>query len=529
MLTRTALAALLAAVIAGAFAASAPGAIAPTVTLNQNAGTTAGSSPATGFDINLRPFGSDSAKDIAITFPPGMMLNLQTAGGICLTSKVPLPACRLGGGTINGPGGSPVSLYLVAPLKATDIGGVALAEEGGLTTTGDLILETAPTLGEVISLRLLPPGIGELSFTLDSMRLPTTCGSEQTLAVAAATWDGFQGSATAPVSVTGCPSLPYAPKLSATATKQNGEEATVAVTFTQGAGESATGSLGFGIPTGMKLNRILLPCFQGTKCTIGSASAVSPLLPPAALGAGTLTLTGSLTGSSLYTPISGAALTLAFPFPYPFQFIGPVSLSERVITYSALPDIPFSTITFLFTGTSQGSAFTTPCRRSMIAATLTPQDGNAPVKTTAPVTLVGCPKQPQASGTLRGLAAHKPKLRLRVSAAADPADVSSLSITLPAGLRFSAGAIGHGCSSSTASRCKGIAVRGLQLAGTRVASARASGRSLRITFTHPTAGLTLSAAGPLVHETGTRARRKAGPVRVRITDAQGAATTVNLR
>ena len=248
MLTRTAIAALLAALIAAAFTASAPAAIAPTVTLSQGAGTTAGSSPATGFDINLRPFGSDSAKDIAITFPPGMMLNLQAAGGICLASKVPIPACRIGGGTINGPGGSPVSLYLVAPLKATDIGGIALTEEGGLTTTGDLILDTAPVLGEVISLRLLPPGIGELNFTLDSIRLPTTCGSEQTVAVAASTWDGFQGSATAPLSVTGCTSLPYEPKLSATATKQNGEEAIVAVTLTQGAGESATSSLGFRDP-----------------------------------------------------------------------------------------------------------------------------------------------------------------------------------------------------------------------------------------------------------------------------------------
>ena len=49
-----------------------------------------------------------------------------------------------------------------------------------------------------------------------------------------------------------------------------------------------------------------------------------------------------------------------------------------MITYSALPDIPLSTITFLFNGTTQGSAFTMPCQRSTIAATLTPQDGNAP-------------------------------------------------------------------------------------------------------------------------------------------------------
>jgi hypothetical protein len=275
----------------------------------------------------------------------------------------------------------------------------------------------------------------------------------------------------------------------------------------------------------MRLNRILLPCFQGTVCTIGTATAVSPLLPPSAFATGTLTLTGSLSGTSLYTPISGVSLTLSFPAPYPFQFVGPVSLSERVISYNTMPDIPLSSLTFDFTGTSQGSAFTTPCRRSTIAASLTPQDGAAAVKLTAPVTLNGCPKRPTASGSLSGIAKHKPRLRLRAGAGTDPADISSLTITLPTGLRFQSRAIGHGCGSGAA--CK---VKGLRLAGARLASASAHGASLRLTFSKPAVTAVIDATGPLLRESATLTRRKhAGSVRVAMRDTQGAATAVRLR
>jgi hypothetical protein len=519
MLTRTALAALLATVLAALFATAAPAAIVPTLTLDQSTGTTAGSSPVTGLDINLHPFGADSAKDLSISFPPGAMLNLQIDGGICLASPTPLPACRIGGGTANGVGGTPVGLYLVAPLKSTDIAGIALTQQGGTTTTGDLTLVTAPTVGEVISLRLLPPGIAELNFALENLRLPSSCGAEQEVAVAAASWAGFQGSATATLHVTGCSSLPYAPTLSATATKQKGEETVIAVTFTQRGGESSTSSLKFGIPSGMKLNRVLLPCFQGTVCAIGSVVATSPLLPPAALGSGTLTLTGSLTGTSLYTPISGVALTLDFPAPYPFHIVGPVSLSERVISYSTLPDIPLSALTFDFTGPTSGSAFTTPCRRSTIAATLTPQTATAPVQLAAPVTMVGCSNRPVAAGSLTGLAKGKPKLRLRASAASDPADISSLAITLPRGLRFNAGA----CAASG-----GCKIKGLRLSGARVARAVAHGASLQLQLVHPSATVVVNAGAPLLRQPAAR-RGASGPTRVLMTDTKGTPTTVRLR
>src|SRR5262249_56337864 len=104
----------------------------------------AGSSPATGFDINMNPKDLDAAKTLTISFPAGFLLNLQTGGGVCLGSVAINPACQLGSGMINGPSGTPVALYLLAPPNLSDVAGVAVtiggtarpAATGGLTPPG---------------------------------------------------------------------------------------------------------------------------------------------------------------------------------------------------------------------------------------------------------------------------------------------------------------------------------------------------------------------------------------------------------
>ncbi len=542
MFTRTAVTGLLVAVATAIFPAVAAATIAPVLTLNQSAGTTAGSNAPTGFDINLKPLFADSLKDLAISFPPGFMVNLQTDGGACLSSSTPTPTCRIGSGTINGPFGTPVNLYLVAPPIIGDIAGVALVIEGGATRTADLTLETTPDVGLNMSFRFLPPGIGELQFTLASPRLPTRCASEQDVAVEAASWQGSSESTTSPLSVSGCSSLPYAPTLAATAIKENGSEAQIVVTFTQGAGESATSSLAFGIPSGMKLNRVLAPCLEGSKCSVGTVSATSPLLPPAALGSGALTLSGSLSGPALNAAPAGVALTMAFPAPYPFLLVGPINLSERLITFSNLPDIPLSTITFTFAGTPQGAAFTTECERGSIAGTFIPWDGAAAVKQLGVLTNVGCPPpaaRPTATGSLSGLAGRTPVLHLRARRGGDAPDIASLSIELPAGLSFGREALVRSrvCSGGSGQQSKcttRISVKGLSLSGTGVRSAQIQGRELWIRFTRDTPAVSLTAGAPLLSESsalaGKAKQHDAGTLlaRLGITDSAGTGTVVRV-
>jgi hypothetical protein len=142
MLTRTALTGLLLAAALAILPAFASAAIAPTLAIDQAAGTTAGSSPATGFDINMNPKDLDAAKTLTISFPAGFLLNLQADGGVCVSSVAINPACQLGSGMINGPSGSPVALYLVAPPVPSDVAGVAVTIGGTATpaATGDLTL-----------------------------------------------------------------------------------------------------------------------------------------------------------------------------------------------------------------------------------------------------------------------------------------------------------------------------------------------------------------------------------------------------
>ena len=525
MFLKSALLGLLAAAAMAVFPAASAATIAPKLVIEQGAGTTAGSTTATGFNIDFKTLGADSVRDLVVALPPGFMINLQTAGGACLATTTPVPSCRLGGGTINGPGGPPLALYLVAPPKISDVAGVAFVVEGGETRIGDVTLETSPALSLTLSFRFLAPATTQLQFTLSSPRLPTRCGPELEVAVAAASWQGLSGSTTAPLTVTGCSALPYAPTVAATVTKRVGEEAVVTLSFSQQLGESSTSSVAFGLPTGTKLNRILLPCLEGTKCTIGSVSASSPLLPASALANGTLILSGSVSGPALNAPLAGVSLTSEFPAPYPFKLVGPVNLSEKTITIPNMPDVPLTNLTLAFSGSSNGAPFTTSCAPGTILTRFTPQNGNATNVATTPITNVGCPPpRPRASASLTGLASGSPRLRLRVAHAAGSPDVSSVSIALPGGLRFQRGVL-------AARPVPGLSVFGAHV---HLGGAHLRGGKLVVTFRRGTAAATIVLRPPLIRESQAlqqRARRGRG-VRhraiVRIIDALGKATQLSV-
>lgn len=139
MFARTALTGLLVAAVIAICPALAQAVLTPTLTLEQGAGTTAGTSPATGFNINFNPrLGVDSVKNLTIAFPPGFLLNLGMNGGECVTATAPNPLCVLGTGTINSTKGvaTPVTLYLVAPPTLANLAGIAFVIQGGATITG---------------------------------------------------------------------------------------------------------------------------------------------------------------------------------------------------------------------------------------------------------------------------------------------------------------------------------------------------------------------------------------------------------
>jgi hypothetical protein len=555
MLTRTALTGLLLTAALAILPAFASAAIAPTLAIDQGAGTTAGSSPPTGFDINMNPKDLDAAKTLTISFPAGFLPNLQTDGGVCLGSVAINPACQLGSGMINGPSGTPVALYLVAPPVLSDVAGVAVTIGGTATpaATGDLTLAgTAPNIGLNLVFNNLPPllvggapspsAIKELQFTLVGPRLPTSCSGAHTVTATATSQLGGSGAASAPLAVTGCGALPYAPTVAATVTKGQGTSgALVAVTVTQGAGESATSAIALGSPTGVKINKVLAPCFQGVTCTVGTVSGISPLLSSTALSAGMLTLTGSVNPGALNMAITGS-LTMSFPPPYQFSATGPINTTERTISLFGIPDIPMSTLTFTFTGTPAGPAFTTACEAGPITASLVPQDGNPPVKATGPVTNVNCSKvssgaKATVSGSFSGLASGKPTLKLRASGASGGPGIASLSIGLPTGLSFNRKALvrRRDCKAKSRKCTTSVSASGLSMSGAGLKSERIQGGGLLLTFARAASRASLLARGPLLVESKALRRgarqhpAKALSARVHLTEAGGTSADVSVR
>lgn len=87
-------------VVLAGMAALAPGAwasIAPTLSLDQSAGTTAGSTTNLGLDLKFAPTGTDSPDHMTLSLPPGLLANASINGGACLTmTDLDDTACQVG-------------------------------------------------------------------------------------------------------------------------------------------------------------------------------------------------------------------------------------------------------------------------------------------------------------------------------------------------------------------------------------------------------------------------------------------------
>jgi len=540
MLTRTALIGLLAAAAAAILPAAATAAVTTSLAIAQGNGATAGSTTPTTLKVTFTSKGT-APKAMQVTFPPGFLLDLGQNEGKCLASSAPSPSCLIGYVKYSAADGEqPVwDLYLVTPPTIGDIAGLALAN-GKSTETAPVKLLTSPADELKVEFPSFPShneednpanngGIVEAEVVLDDPRLPTACGAPLFFDVSASTFDGTTSSTSAPMSVTGCNTLPYAPKIAATVTRvPNAEEgADVAITVTQPnvSGESATSGFEFGNPTGVKTNKVLAPCFKGSTCTVGTVVASSPTLASSELSTGELTLAGQITSGNLSSPITGA-VTMSFPPPFQFSVAGPINTNEHTITFLNLPDFPISSTTYTFLGVPAGPAFVSDCEEpSTISATLTPQDGGPSVNIKGPVTNVNCPPpspKAKASGSLSGLNSGQPKLHIHASHG-KAENLKSLSIELPEGLAFS----------HKAFATKRV-VHGLSLSGTSIKSAHLSGGKLVIAFKSAVASVSLTVRGPLLRE-GKTLEHKAKihepgelPTTVRLTDAGGHATTVSL-
>jgi hypothetical protein len=402
---------------AAAMAATAPAAgasVTPTLTLDQSAGTAAGSFDDLGVDLKFSPTSGDSPQQLTLNLPPGLLANASIDGGACLvTADLADSACQVGSGTVTAdllgtiPVPTPVTFDLVPPPAPGDLAGLAVNSNGTqIGSTGDIRVRPSGdpagvgiTIGMALpnSLSGVPISIAEINSTFDGLRYPTTCPSApQSFSATVNSYsDPTLHTVSAPLSVTGCSALSYAPAFSVTAVRDRADQqVTLSTTVTEGATESPSESVSLAFPSPTvvpNISAIGALCANlgsGTCAPVGSVTAKSPLYP------GALTGKAYLTGS-----IAGLSLTLVFPPPFPLTLTGSVDLARNATTFTGLPDIPLTNLTVTL-NSGPHAVFGSTCKSPSGTATakLTDQNGDKTVIVPARFTIAGCPPRGRGNG-----------------------------------------------------------------------------------------------------------------------------------
>ncbi len=555
-----------------AFAPVASASISPSLTLTQS-GTAAGSIANMGLDLKFNPSSGDSPKDLTVTLPPGLLANASIDGGACLkmTPTAPVPACQVGSGTATASGLSlvpvtgNVTFDLVAPPKPSDLAGIAMFFTLPLLGTSELgspadvsVRPSGSAAGVGLDMTFtnipetyagLPISVDELDTTFTALRLPAGCPSPPAnVTVSGDSYgDGTTKSVSAPLAVTNCAALPYAPKFSVSATKDKTDGGVQVVTdITQKADEATSRSVALALPPSVLTPNVEAVLSGGLLCSsptyatckpIGSASATSPLYPK------TLTGTAYLTGS-----FTSPAITITFPAPFALTLNGAVDLATNTTTFKQLPDIPLTDLKVTLAG-GPDAVFATTCSASSgtVTSTLTDQSGDRTVVAPAPFTVsnysastcVAPPGQgsqagstggaskvgsPKLEAALRGLARGRPTLGLVLIAGRNAPKLSAFAVALPAGLSFFRERV-H---------------RRLRLQDISISGAKAKSLVLRrgvlvVTLRRPTAGLAIRVGPRAIEETAAlkrkvrRRRIKSLLLTVAVRDARGKITDLTAR
>lgn len=531
---RSALIGALVAVAAAVFAQGAQASITPSISLDQSGGTQAGASQNLGMDLkfdgsSLPPI-SDTPDDLTINLPPGLLANASVDGGACLTTTdLSDTNCQVGTGSVTAyaaglvPLTVDVTFDLVPPPAGGDLAGLAVNENGTqIGQTGDIKVRPSGdpngvgvTIGLVLPNNLYgaPIDISDIDSTFDGLRYPTTCPS--TPANVSVSANSYSSSTvhtiTAPLRVTGCSSLPYAPKLSVFAVKDSADRVVkVRTGVTQAATESPTKNLTLAFPDaalGVNLAAVKLLCLNlANACTpVGTATAVSPLYPKP------LTANAYLTGTAL-----GPDLTLVFPAPFPLTLTGTVTLTTKTAAFTGLPDIPLTSLSLVLNGGPNGM-FLTNCNPGAGVAdgTSTDQNGDRTVSASVKYSISGCPasshsgsgssSKPGSSGggsgkgsdsgsgtnspatvtspALVGLKTGHPSLSFKVSVGKHASKLKELSVKLTPGMSFVSHRVGKR-NKITGVKLAGAQIRSLSIArGRLLIKLRRPERSFSVTLT----------------------------------------------
>ena len=446
-------------------------------------------------------------------------------------------ACEVGSGTVTAtadpipgrlnlpvPVSVPVTFYLVPPPAPGDLAGLAvegLGEQIGSTgairirPTGDpdgvgvtlnLVLPdqlplTLPLIGQVNAAQI---SLTAINSTFDKLRYPASCpATPADVGVSVDSYgDPTVHTASAPLSVTGCAALAFAPAFAVTATRDAGDrQVKLSTTITQTASQAPSRTVSLAFPTATlapNLESIRALCqtlASGTCPTVGSATATSPLYPTP------LTGTAYLTGSG-----AGLSLTLVFPSPFPLTLTGAVNLVTNAATFTGLPDIPLTNLGVALDGGREG-LFLSTCQApsGTATATLTDQNGDRTVTAPARFTVAGCSASAGGSDVVSaggvngpsvsspgaaGLSSGHPSLHFTLSVRRGAPKLTAFTVALPRGLSF----VGHRAH-------RRLTVRGVTVAGATARSLALSHGHLVVTLRTAVSRLSVTVGSAALKET----------------------------
>lgn len=418
--------------------------ITPTLTLTPSTSAAGATNATLGMDFKFAPSTGDSPKDLTVSLPPGLLDNAAINGGACLVATSPTATCQVASGTITAAGAAlPGTIDLVKAASTADIAGLEIVAAGNPVATGEITVRPSGDpagVGLNLTFANLPAlGVSEINVTFTGIRMPASCpATPATVNVLADSQQSATGkTATAPVPVTNCAGLAYAPKLAASATKDAADPGVKIVTaVTQGATESPSRTVALTVPAATFTANLAgaAPLLNSTT-PVGSAVAISPLLP------------GTLTGLVYLVSKPVIGLEIRFPAPVALTLDGAINLGNNSVTFTNVPDVPLTALGVTINGGPQ-ALFTTTCAQpsANVTGAFAGQNG-ASATAAAPVTVTSCsspgggtPKPGAAqlrSPSLTGLAAGKAHLGFKLAAGNNGAPkLTGVTVRAPGGTSF---------------------------------------------------------------------------------------------
>ncbi|MGH2879951.1 MAG: hypothetical protein ACRDK4_10155 [Solirubrobacteraceae bacterium] len=396
--------------------------------LNQSAGatpTTAGANPTFAFKLE-RPEGQQYLSKLTTTLPPGLVGKIpaieplcgepRAASGECPAgSEIGTAAVSVGSGPtplgltghayLTGPyGGQPYGLSVVVPAEKVgpyDYGKIVTRASVGVEPFSARIVVASqlPTVvgGAPIRLRSLSVNVTRPGFMLN----PTNCGSLLLESTLTSTFGTSAGVST-PFQASGCSSLPFGPKLTAsTKAKTNrtiGAALKTKIVFPKGM-QSNIKSVFVQLPRQLpaRLSTLNLACREATfnanpfSCPpgayVGTVVVSTPVLPDRLIGSAVFVSHGGAAFPDLDLLLTGDGVHVIL--------VGHTNIAKNITSsnFASLPDVPVSSVELKLPQGRKSAlgAVGNLCKKPLwMPTTLTGQNGKV-IRRKTRIAVAGCP------------------------------------------------------------------------------------------------------------------------------------------